>query len=244
VLAVKPNETTPAVPVTRVWYAGVLTPEPVRSVTHVTERRALSTLETLIGLMNVPQEFTRLCNGILVADHGDDFLAIDDDRADWGNDGYLKSERRMFAFHCFKRVQKRGLDAGVLRKMRGDLTKAAALRDASDWEIVAWTFISNYPISESVGRSMMKQAGELGMDVSWRGPTFLATALQRHPAVHNQFPELRLNQAAEPLARIEAALEELLRRSPGSQFTRHAEPLARIEAQLDAILERMSARDR
>jgi hypothetical protein len=168
-------------------------------------------LETLIGLINVPEEFTRLCNGILIADHGDDFLAIDDDRADRGNDGYLKSERRLFAFHCFKRPQKQGLDAAVLRKMQDDLAKAVALRADGSWAIEAWTFISNYPIGEAVARQIMERGRDAAVDVSWRGPTFLATALQRHPAVHDQFPSLQLNQIAGPLSEILAKLESLER---------------------------------
>jgi hypothetical protein len=60
-------------------------------------------LEAEIGRMTDPQEFMRLCNAVLSAEHGDDFLPIDDDRPDRGNDGYLKSQKRIFAAHCFKR---------------------------------------------------------------------------------------------------------------------------------------------
>jgi hypothetical protein len=70
-------------------------------------------LEAQISLMTVPQEFIRLCNAVLIAEHGDDFLPIDDDRGDRGNDGYLKSQRRMFAGHCFKRVQNQSLDRAI-----------------------------------------------------------------------------------------------------------------------------------
>jgi hypothetical protein len=39
----------------------------------------------------------------MTVEYGDDFLPIDDDRADRGNDGYLKSEKRLFAAHCLQR---------------------------------------------------------------------------------------------------------------------------------------------
>jgi hypothetical protein len=67
-------------------------------------------LETQISLMTVPQEFARLCNAALRAEHGDDFLPIDDDQPDAGNDGYLKSQRRMYAMHCFSIGRRAGID--------------------------------------------------------------------------------------------------------------------------------------
>jgi hypothetical protein len=92
-------------------------------------------VQAQIEIMTNPQEFTRLCNVVLIAEHGDDFLPIDDDRADRGNDGFLKSEQRMFAAHCFKRVQNRSLDAPIRAKMIGDLGKALALKAA---EVCLW----------------------------------------------------------------------------------------------------------
>jgi hypothetical protein len=86
-------------------------------------------LEAQIQLITVPQEFARLCNAALAAEHGDDFLPIDDDRPDRGNDGYLKSAKRVFAVHCFKRVQNQSLDNAIRRKMVGDLGKAITLKN-------------------------------------------------------------------------------------------------------------------
>lgn len=151
--------------------------------------------------MTNPQEFVRLCNAVLAADHGDDFLPIDDDQKDAGNDGYLKSERRMFAMHCFKRAQKQSINDDIRRKMEGDLKKAIALRDADEWAIDAWTFVSNYPMPEEVGRHVFKLGAKAGIDVSWRGPGDLALGLRRHPELHPEFPELTIDDLA---ARIEA----------------------------------------
>jgi hypothetical protein len=39
-------------------------------------------LEAQIELITAPQEFTRLCNAVLAAEYGSDFLPIDDDRAE------------------------------------------------------------------------------------------------------------------------------------------------------------------
>ncbi len=173
------------------------------------------TLEAQISLMTVPQEFCRLCNALLVASYGDDFLPIDDDRPDAGNDGYLKPERRMFAMHCFKRSQNQSLDQDVRRKMIGDLGKAVALKSAGLWEIEAWTFIANYPISDEIAREVVTKGAEAGIDVSWRGPAELGVLLQRHPEVRARFPALQTNEVLERLGEIRQQVDKLSDQSHG-----------------------------
>ena len=102
-------------------------------------------LEAQIELITVPQEFTRLCNAVLAAEHGDDFLPIDDDRADHGNDGFLKSAKRVFALHCFKRAQNQGIDILIRRKMLGDLGKAKTLKEQNLWDVVTGPRSSVHP---------------------------------------------------------------------------------------------------
>jgi len=127
-------------------------------------------LQAQIELITVPQDFSRLCNAVLRAEYGDDFLSIDDDRSDRGNDGYLKSEKRMFAAHCFKRVQNQSLDREIRRKMMADLRKAIQLKQEGLWQIEAWTFISNYPITGALAEPVIRQGRESNIDVGWRGP--------------------------------------------------------------------------
>ncbi|HST55226.1 MAG TPA: hypothetical protein VLJ42_04930 [Solirubrobacteraceae bacterium] len=160
-------------------------------------------LENQISLISVPQEFTRLCNAVLFADHGDDFLAIDDDQADRGNDGYLKSEKRVFAAHCFKRVQNQSIEKAIRSKMVGDLGKAIALARDSEWTIEAWTFLSNYQVPEATAETVHRMGQEAGIDVSWRGADHLAAGLQRHPEIRSAFPTLQVNEIAERLEQLE-----------------------------------------
>jgi hypothetical protein len=153
--------------------------------------------------MTVPQAFTRLCNAVLIAEHLDDFLPIDEDR---GNDGYLKSEKRMFAVHCFRRGQNKALDTPIRTKMVGDLGKAIALKRAGIWDVEAWTFLSNYPISDTIGAQLVAFGCDAGIDVSWRGPDYLANALQNHTEVVARFPALQVNALAAQLAEIQEML--------------------------------------
>jgi hypothetical protein len=163
-------------------------------------------LEAQIQLITVPQEFMRLCNAVLAAEYGDDFLPVDDDRPDRGNDGYVKSEKRVFAAHCFKRAQNQGLDRPIRQKMLGDLGKAKLLKEQDLWEVDAWTFLSNYPISEQLGREAHRIGSNAGIDVSWRGPDYLAGALHRHPDLCELFPSLQVSEIATQLSEIKDAV--------------------------------------
>ncbi|WP_265566782.1 hypothetical protein [Streptomyces hygroscopicus] len=166
-------------------------------------------LMTQIELITVPQDFTRLCNAVLQAEHGTDFLPIDDDRADRGNDGYLKSEKRIFAAHCFKRIQNQRIDHEIRAKMMGDLRKAIQLKMEGDWDIEAWTFLSNYPIPENIARQVIVTGKESGIDVSWNGPGYFAEVLQRFRSVREMFPNLLGNDILDQLDAITAKLESL-----------------------------------
>lgn len=152
-----------------------------------------------IELINVPQEFVRLCNTALYTEHGDDFLSIDDDRPDRGNDGYLKSERRMFAMHCFRRLQNQQLDREIYVKMKSDLAKAIELKRSGTWNIEAWTFLCNYPVPEGIANRIVRIGSEADIDVSWRGPQYLADVLQRHPEIREHFPNLQVYEVTEQL---------------------------------------------
>jgi hypothetical protein len=165
-------------------------------------------LEAQIELITVPQEFTRLCNAVLSAEYGADFLPIDDDRADSGNDGYRKSAKQVFAVHCFKRIQKQKISEEIRRKMLGDLGKAKTLKEQGLWEVDAWTFVSNYAMPEEIGREAVALGAKSGIDVSWLGPNFLASALQRHGDLRELFPSLQVNEIVEQLEDIREALDD------------------------------------
>jgi hypothetical protein len=183
-------------------------------------------LEAQISLMTVPQEFSRLCNAVLAADHSDDFLPIDDDRPDRGNDGYLKSEKRMFAAHCFKRAQNRSLDNDIRGKMLGDLGKAITLKREGLWEVESWTFLTNYPIPDAIAERVVEVGNEAGIGVSWRGADFLAERVRRHD-LRQSFPDLHVTQIDTRLAEIEQSLEAM---SPESlkPAAKHSYDLAEV----------------
>lgn len=189
-----------------------------------------------LELITVPQEFTRLCNAVLMAEHGDDFLPIDDDRGDRGNDGYVKSQKRMFAAHCFKRVQNQSIDAAIKTKMVGDLGKAIALKNANIWDVEAWTFLSNYPVAEEIAASVVALGREAGIDVSWRGPEYFAAALERRPELKSVVPGLEVNEVGRQLAQLQQTVEDLhpSERPPAPDIQRTPESAEEREYLLDS----------
>ena len=86
-------------------------------------------LEDQISEIVEPALFARLCNTIFVAIHGHDYQVIDGTRGDEGNDGWLKSESRIFAIHCPAKPERK-TDAALRAKAFGDLEKAKNLHDA------------------------------------------------------------------------------------------------------------------
>jgi hypothetical protein len=112
----------------------------------------------------------------------------------------------MFAMHCFKRLQNQRLDREIYTKISGDLAKAIALKQEGRWEIETWTFISNYPITEEIAAPIVQIGAQAGIDVSWRGPQYLANALQRHPEVHEQFPNLQVYDVVEQLRELRSQI--------------------------------------
>jgi hypothetical protein len=192
-------------------------------------------LRAQIELMTVPQEFARLCNSVLIAEHGDDFLPIDDDRADRGNDGYLKSEQCMFAVHCFKRIQNRSIDAPIRAKMIGDLGKSIALKAAGVWPVQAWTFLSNYPIPEHIGSEVVQIGRDAGIEVSWRRPDYFATVLSQRPELLSEFPDIQANELAAQIREIRDAVVDPV---PDSELREHTGTPRNLEEQARLLEDR------
>lgn len=147
-------------------------------------------LETQIKLIDNPQTFTQLFNMLMSAEHAGDFQPINDARADGGNDGYLRSEKRLFARHCFKKTEKQRDDQAILRKMRSDFAKAVKLKASREYEIEHWSFVTNYPISEKVFAQVAKLSAEHGISINFPGPEMICTLATKHQEVLVGFPEL------------------------------------------------------
>lgn len=159
-------------------------------------------LEDQIALITNPQEFTRLSNLILTCIYGEDFQIIDGTRSDEGNDGYLRSEKTIFAIYCPIKPEKK-TDKDYLEKITSDMQKAAKLRDADKYEVERWTFITPRKLSSNVVAQMCKIGSDLGFAANHLESTFLANELYKNPHLYEAFPQLHVT-------RIDKKLDEIL----------------------------------
>jgi len=159
-------------------------------------------IEEQIAIMTNPQEFTRLCNSIFTSHYGDDFQVIDGTRSDEGNDGYVRSEKRMFAIYCPIKPEKK-TDSDYLEKIKSDMQKAVLLRDAAKFIIKHWTFVTPRKLSSTIIAKMEKLGAAYGFVVNQLEATYLANELYKNPHLFEAFPQLYVQ-------RIDSKLDEIM----------------------------------
>ncbi|MGK0398784.1 MAG: hypothetical protein ACJA0I_001080 [Gammaproteobacteria bacterium] len=165
------------------------------------------TLEEQIAQITDPQEFTRLCNTILTEKHGSDYQVIDGTRSDDGNDGYVLSEKRILAMHCPIKPERK-TDAGYLKKIRDDISKAQKLRDSGAYDIESWSFVTPRKLSNKVIVEMRSIAESIGLNAIHQESTFLATELAKNKHLIAQFPYLQIHDVDSKLNEILELLKE------------------------------------
>ena len=163
-------------------------------------------LEEQIAEAVDPTVFVRLCNALLQAEHGHAFQVIDGTRGDDGNDGWLESQRRMFAIYCPVKPETR-TTANYRRKALDDLRKAAALRDSQAYRIERWTFITPRKLANELIVEIRKAAGEVGIDANHVEATFLGGLLLKHQQLLQEFPEYLVSRLEEKLDKVLASAE-------------------------------------
>jgi hypothetical protein len=159
-------------------------------------------LEDQIVLITNPQEFTRLCNSIFTCIYGEDFQIIDGTQSDEGNDGYVCSEKRIFAIYCPIKPEKR-TDTDYFGKIKSDMHKAASLRDQGKFKIEQWTFITPRKLSTDLIAKMYKLGVDHGLIANHLESTYLANELYKNPHLLEAFPQLHIS-------RIDSKLDEIL----------------------------------
>jgi hypothetical protein len=158
-------------------------------------------IEDQIAMMTNPQEFTRMCNSIFTSIYGNDFQVIDGTQSDEGNDGYVRSERRILAIHCPIKPEKK-TNKDYVKKIEGDMKKAAALRDVEKFIIERWTFVTPRKMSNDVIAKMDKLGADFGFIVNQLEATYLANELYKNPDLVKAFPELHIPRIEEQLEGI------------------------------------------
>jgi len=159
-------------------------------------------LEDQISQITNPQEFTRLCNSILTEKHQHKYQVIDGTRSDEGNDGYVVSEKRIFAMYCPIKPERKN-DSDYVGKIRSDLKKALVLKESGKYEIENWTFLTPRKLSNRVIVLMRQEAESIGIEAIHQEATFLANELLKHKHLISDFPFLHNYE-------IESKIDEIL----------------------------------
>ena len=159
-------------------------------------------LEDQISQLTNPQEFTRLCNAIFTALHGNDYQVIDGTRADEGNDGYVRSEERIIAIHCPIKPERK-TDKDYKEKIRSDLKKAAKLNESGKYQVSNWTFVTPRKLSSNIVSLMIREAKQLELNANHQEATFLAGSLLRNKHLISEFSFLQISS-------LESKVDEML----------------------------------
>jgi len=167
------------------------------------------TLIREIELIDDPQYFTKLCKALLSAQYGNDYQPIDDNSSDSGNDGYIISEQRMFARHCFKKVPNQRTNFDVITKITNDLGKAVKLRDSGKYSIKSWTFLTNYDLADAQVQKLRQLGNGQKINVNHQGPSYLATLIGGHDELLEQFPELNQTKISADLTEIKNGVNKI-----------------------------------
>src|SRR5258708_7527044 len=173
---------------------------------------ASMSLEDQIARTVDPRLFVRLCNSLFTAEHGHAYQVVDGTRGDEGNDGWLDSERRIFAIYCPMKPERKK-DSDYREKAYSDLKKAALLRDNKSLPVECWTFVTPSKLPNEVIVDVRKRGEALDLKVNHVEATYLSGLLLKHSHLIKDFSEYYVSQ-----------IEELLKRALESPQVREPKP--------------------
>ena len=163
-------------------------------------------LEEQIAQAVDPTVFVRLCNALLQTEHGHAYQVIDGTQGDDGNDGWLESQRRIFAIYCPVKPETR-TTANYRTKALDDLAKAFVLRESEQYPVERWTFVTPRKLANEVIVEIGKTAQDYGIEANHVEATFLSGLLLKHRHLMKDFPEYHVSQLEEKLDRVLASAE-------------------------------------
>ena len=148
-------------------------------------------LENQITIIYNPQDFNRLCDAIFSALWKDNYQQIDDDQTDGGNDGYLHSEKALYAKHCFKKLPKKDQVSEIVKKAKSDIAKAKDLIKKG-LEIEKWVFVTPYKMPNDAWMQIMQEQKTCQFNIRGIGPSHLAGYLLEKKYLISEFPFLQV----------------------------------------------------
>lgn len=158
-----------------------------------------------ISEINNPDMFQNLVHALMTAKHGLDFQTVDDAAGDGGVDGYLCTNKAMFAIYCPER--RPPASEYLRRKIRSDLDKAVQRRESGEYEIERWVFVTPMALTREISVLLTQAARNRGMHGLSMNGLHLEDLFERYPHIHSRFAELTIPNLRDDIARLEARAE-------------------------------------
>lgn len=136
----------------------------------------------------------------------------------------------MLAMYCPIKAEQK-TDADYIGKVKGDIAKAATLKQEKKYDIDAWTFITPRKLSDDVIARMRALGEKFGIRVSHQESTFLANELYRRSHLLKGFPSLQQLDLSEKIDQVLEILKSKREAPPGEPKEEpHEKPLICDEA--------------
>ena len=165
-------------------------------------------LEDQIRSMNNSQEFVKIVNTVFTSQYKTDFQTIDGTRPDEGNDGYVRSEKRLLAIYCPTKPETK-TDKEFKRKISEDMVKAKKLKDSGKIQIEKWTFVTPGKLSHELLVFLDEKAKEYGVVANHIEATYLSDELLRNRHLVEKFPDLHMSSVEETMKTLVNEIKEL-----------------------------------
>lgn len=154
--------------------------------------------------ITIPDMFQNLVHALLAAEHGLDFQTVDDAAGDGGVDGYLCTNKTLFAIYC---PERRTVGKYLRQKIRSDLKKAKERRDSGEYDIDRWVFVTPMPLTRDISVFLTQEARRHDFRGISMSGLHLEDLFQRHTHIQSRFIDLSIPNLRDDLARIETKID-------------------------------------
>lgn len=137
-----------------------------------------------------PREWEELCDACFLAEFGLNYQTVKS-KKDNGMDGYIISEKRLIAKHCFEEKPSiHDKDKEIKKKIIQDLDKAIKVKLRR--EVSRWTFVTPYELTEGQLKFLEDEARKRGFIGSSLCAKSIEVILLHHKEIISKFPNLEV----------------------------------------------------
>ncbi len=142
----------------------------------------------IISEIRNPDFFQSLCQQVIIAEYPDAQI-VDDSRGDKGIDIYVPSTETLYAIYCPEKDTTQ--DKTIKDKIRGDIKKAAKLKEDGEYKIKNFVLMTPAPLKVDLQIYLKEQSEALNFETNQNlSEKHLIDILTKHQQLRSQFPSL------------------------------------------------------